>query len=114
MGRRGGLGGGAQGGWWGRLGNAPGKTDVEFLGRRVMGSFGAARLAALSDSQIVVVTAVRDGDSHHLQLHPPLEPSDFADPKDLLAKMLRINGEAVLAWTEVFENPNTRFGALDG
>ncbi|NYG59726.1 lauroyl/myristoyl acyltransferase [Nocardioides daedukensis] len=94
--------------------DVPGQTEVEFLGQRVTGSFGAARIATLSDSPVVVATAVREGDSQHIQLHPPLEPSDFADPKDLLAEMLRIHGEAVLAWPEVFENPTTRFGALDG
>src|SRR3546814_14477778 len=51
--------------------DVPGQTEVEFLGRRVMGSFGAARLAALTDSKIVVVTAVRAGGSPQPQLPPP-------------------------------------------
>ncbi|MDT0202565.1 hypothetical protein [Nocardioides sp. AE5] len=93
--------------------DVPGQTEVEFLGQRVRGSFGAARIAALTDSQVVVATAERGGDAPYVQLHAPLEPGDFADPKDLLDAMLRLHEPAILAWPEALEDPGSRFGKLD-
>jgi len=94
--------------------DVPGHTQVEFLGRQVRGSIGAARVAMATDSPVVLVTAVRDSpDSHHLQLHPPLDPRDYTDPESLLSDILRIHGEAVLAWPEAFDMPRSRFGSLD-
>lgn len=94
--------------------DVPGQTPVEFLGRKVLGSFGAARIATITDSPVVLITVVRDGeDSHYLQVHPPLEPRDFADPGQLLAEMLRRHGEAVLAWPEALDTPLARFGQYD-
>lgn len=90
------------------------RTPVEFLGRKVMGSFGAARIASMTNSQVVLVTSVRDDeDSHHLQVHAPLEPATFEDPAHLLVEMLRRHGEAVLAWPEAFDTPLARFGKLE-
>lgn len=91
----------------------PRNTPVEFLGRRVMGSIGAARIATLSNSPVVLVTPVREGDGHYLQVHEPLEPGDFADTEALLAEMLRVLGDAVLAWPEVLDTPMSRFGAIE-
>ncbi|MCW2855237.1 MAG: hypothetical protein JWR52_852 [Marmoricola sp.] len=90
----------------------PGRTEVTFLGRRVLASFGAARIATMTNSPVVVVTAVREGAGHYLQLHPPLEPREFEDPADLLDEMLRIHGEAVLAWPEALETPTARLGSV--
>lgn len=90
----------------------PGHTEVTFLGRRVLASFGAARIATMTNSPVVVVTPVREGDGHYLQLHPPLEPGDFADPAELLDVMLGLHAEAVLAWPEAFESPQARLGAV--
>jgi lauroyl/myristoyl acyltransferase len=91
--------------------DVPGTTPVEFLGRRVLGSAGAARIAVATDSPVVLVTSHREG---HLQVHPPLEPRDFAGWEDLLAEVLRRHGDAVLAWPEALDNPRLRFGALVG
>lgn len=94
--------------------DVPSRTVVEFLGRRVLGSSGAARLAVATESPAVVVTPVREaGGGHYLQVHPPLEPSDFATPEELLAAMLRMHEVAVLAWPEALENPVSRWGQLD-
>ncbi len=90
-----------------------GRTPVRFLGRDLLGSFGAARVAALSDSPVVTVTAHREGGGSYLQVHEPLEPRDFADPADLLAAMLRIHEPAVLAWPEALDQPLTRWGRPD-
>ena len=93
--------------------DVPSRTPVTFLGRRVMGAFGAARIAALSDSPVVVVTTRRDAQGSHLQVHEPLDPRDHPDPRTLLEEMLRIHGEAVLAWPEAFEVPRARFAPIE-
>jgi lauroyl/myristoyl acyltransferase len=93
--------------------DVPGQTPVEFLGRKVMGSFGAARIATITDSPVVLVTAHRDGASSYLQVHEPLEPKDFADPADLLTEILRRHGAAVLEWPEALDAPQSRWGDLD-
>jgi lauroyl/myristoyl acyltransferase len=90
-----------------------GRTPVDFLGRRVLGSFGAARIATLADAPVVLVTAHREGDGSYLQVHEPLEPRSYADPADLLADMLRMHGEAVLAWPEALDSPWARWGHPD-
>lgn len=91
--------------------DVPSRSPVEFLGRRFRGSSGAARIAMSTDAPVTVVTSVRDGErSHHLQVHEPLDPRDFGSPEELLAEMLRIHGEAILAWPEATDNPETRWG----
>lgn len=91
----------------------PGRTEVTFLGRRVLGSFGAARIAALSNSQVVVIRAMRDESGSYLQVDPPIEPADYAGPKELLDAMLKRHEEAVLAWPEVVDMPRARFAAIE-
>ena len=91
----------------------PGRTPVTFLGRRVLGSFGAARLASMTKSPVVVVTARREGCSSYLQLDEPIDPKDVPDAGALLDEILRRHGEAFLAWPEAVEAPTARFGAID-
>lgn len=91
--------------------DVPGRTPVTFLNRDVLGSFGAARAATLANAPVACVTSHQDGQGgSYLQVHEPLEPSSFADPADLLAEILRIQGEAVLAWPEALDFPLQRFG----
>lgn len=91
-----------------------GHTEVDFLGRRVLGSSGAAHLALETDSPVIVVTSERGPDgASYLQVHPPLEPADFGAAQPLLAEMLRIHGDSVRAWPEVFDTPLSRFGRLE-
>lgn len=90
--------------------DVPGRTEVTFLGRRVVGSFGAARMAVAAGSPVVVVTSHRDGDGHHLRVHPPLVPADHDGPGALLDAILELHGAAILAWPEAFESPLARFG----
>lgn len=91
--------------------DVPGRTPVKFLGRDVLGSFGAARAATMANAPVALVTSHQDGQGgNYLQIHEPLEPGDFADPGDLLAEILRIQGEAVLAWPEALDFPLQRFG----
>jgi lauroyl/myristoyl acyltransferase len=93
--------------------DVPGRTEVDFLGRTVLGSFGAARAATLADAPVACVTSHQDGSGgNYLQVHEPLEPSSFADPADLLAAIIRTQAEAVLAWPEALDFPLQRFGRL--
>jgi lauroyl/myristoyl acyltransferase len=91
----------------------PGHTPVTFLGRRVMGSFGAARIAHLTNSQVVLIRAWRDENGSFLKVEPPLESSDYAGPKELLDEILKRHEEAVVAWPEVLDMPRSRFGRIE-
>lgn len=93
--------------------DVPGKTEVTFLGRRVRGSFGAARIATMTDSPVVLIRALRDETGSYFQIDPPLEPRDFDGPEALLDAVLQRHGEAVLAWPEVLDTPLSRFAPLD-
>jgi len=92
--------------------DVPGRTPVTFLGREVLGSSGAARIAMMTNSPVVVVTTQREGDGSYLQVHEALDPADFDSPEALLDAMLRIHERAVLAWPEVLDMPLARFGQL--
>ncbi len=92
----------------------PGRTPVTFLGRKILAPFGTARLAELTDSPVVLVTARRDSEGPYVQVHEPLEPKDFADPGALLEEILRLHGEAILDWPEALESPRARFGEITG
>lgn len=92
-----------------------GRTPVRFVGRELRGSFGAARLATQTNSPVVLVTSHQNADgSPSLQVHEPLEPSDFADPADLLAEIMRRHEPAVLAWPAAFDSPYARLGIPAG
>ena len=90
--------------------DVPGRTPMTFLGREVIGSFGSARIAAMTSSPVIVVTSRRDAaGSLYLQVEEPLDPLDFAGPRELLDEILRIHGEAVLAWPEALDVPTARW-----
>ncbi|MFL6156657.1 MAG: hypothetical protein ACJ72D_11215 [Marmoricola sp.] len=92
-----------------------GRTPLQFLGRELRGSFGAARIATQTDAPVVVVTShLGDDGNPRLQVHPPLEPSSFSDPADLLAAIMALHEPAVLAWPEAFDSPYTRLGSPPG
>lgn len=93
--------------------DVPGQTEVEFLGRRVLGSFGAARIATLTDSPVVLARWERDAHGPYVQVDPPLEPSHFGSARELLHEMLRRHGESVLAWPEALDGPVARWGHLE-
>jgi lauroyl/myristoyl acyltransferase len=87
-----------------------GRTEVTFLGRTMLGSFGAARLATDTNSPVVLLTSHQDRDgSPFMRIHPPIEPADFDnDPAKLLAEILRQHEPAVLAWPEAYDSPRGR------
>src|SRR3954468_17611224 len=64
----------------------PGNLPMTFLGRRVGVASGTARLALESGAPIVPVTTRRAGDRQVLQVHEPLDPSEFGDAEALQAE----------------------------
>lgn len=91
----------------------PGRTEVEFLGRRVLAPSGTPRLAAMTDSPIILLTHRRDEQGPYVQVHEPIEPSDYTDTPHLLVELLDRHAEAILAWPEALESPTARFGRID-
>lgn len=90
--------------------DVPGRTPVRFAGREVLGSFGAARLAAEAGSPVVVMTSEEDEDGPVIRLHEPMDPSEFASPQALLEAMLAIHEDVVLRWPEATDLPLSRWG----
>ena len=92
--------------------DVPGRTPVRFVGRDVLGSFGAARIATETGSPVVVVSAEWDGEGPYVRVHPPLEPASFASPRDLLDAMLALHEPAIVRWPEATDIPLSRWGTV--
>ena len=93
--------------------DVPGRTPVHFAGRDLMGSFGAARIAASTDSPVVVATSEVDVEGRpFVRIHEPLHPADFESPKELLEEMLRIHEPVILTWPEGCDIPLSRWGLV--
>jgi lauroyl/myristoyl acyltransferase len=90
--------------------DVPGRTSLRFLGREVLGSFGAARLAAVAGAPVVVMTSEEDARGPVIRLHEPLDPADFASPQLLLDRMLAIHERVLLRWPEATDLPLSRWG----
>lgn len=87
-----------------------GRSEVTFLGRRLLGSGGAARLAARYDTPVVPLTATRGTRGFSVCLGTPHEPRDHPDDTALLAALLRHHEAAVQACPEAYHHPTTRWG----
>ena len=92
--------------------DVPGRTPLRFVGREVLGSFGAARLAADTGSPVVVMTSEEDRHGPVIRLHEPLEPERFGSPRALLGRMLEIHEAALVRWPEATDLPLSRWGTL--
>jgi lauroyl/myristoyl acyltransferase len=90
--------------------DVPGRTPITFVGRKLLGSSGAARIAFDTNAPVITVTTHRDGDGLHLRLSAPLEPTDFASPLHLLGELVARHERAILAWPEAYEQPLNRWG----
>lgn len=91
--------------------DVPGRTPLRFVGRDVLGSFGAARLATGTGAPVVLMTTEEDDRGRPvIRLHPALEPTDFASPADLLVAMLATHEDVVLRWPEATDLPLSRWG----
>lgn len=92
--------------------DSPGSTELTFVGRRVRGSSGAARIACLTGAPVVLVTTERDERGPHVRIAAPLDPVAFGSPEGLLAAMVRHHERAVLAWPEAADSPRSRWGEI--
>ncbi|SEP22745.1 hypothetical protein [Trujillonella endophytica] len=87
------------------------RTPVHIFGRDLVGSFGAARLAYETNSQVVVSTYHPDPKAPaRIRLGTVLEPRDFPDAQALQLEILRQHEAAVVAWPEAWDRPLFRFG----
>lgn len=89
--------------------DVPGRTKVHFLGRDLLGSFGAARLAQAANAPVVLLTTERTQAGPEVRLHPAIDPRDFESAEALLQEMLRRHEAAVLAWPEQYDLPLSRW-----
>lgn len=90
--------------------DVPGRTPLRFVGRDVRGSYGAARLAADAGSPVIVMTSERDERGSFVRLSEPLDPKDFASPKELLQEMLSRHESVIVRWPEATDLPLSRWG----
>jgi lauroyl/myristoyl acyltransferase len=93
--------------------DVPGRTPLRFAGRDVLGSFGAARIAADAGSPVVVMTSEQDEQGPFVRLHEILDPAAFATPQALLQEMLLRHEQVVLQWPEATDLPLSRWGTLE-
>jgi lauroyl/myristoyl acyltransferase len=92
--------------------DVPGRTPLRFVGRDVLGSYGAARLAADAGSPVVVMTCEHDGRGSFVRLHEPLDPKEFESPRELLEEMLTRHEQVILQWPEATDLPLSRWGTV--
>lgn len=90
--------------------DVPGRTPLRYAGRDVLGSFGAARIAAEAGAPVVVMTSEEDADGPFIRCHEPLRPELFDSPRELLEKMLAIHESVQLRWPEAADLPLSRWG----
>ena len=94
--------------------DVPGHSVVTFLGRQLVGSSGAARVAFDTGSPVLPCTMRRDeSGAPYYRLDAPLEPGTFESPEALLAEMLRRQEHAVLAWPEAYHEPLGKWSLAD-
>lgn len=90
--------------------DVPGRTPVRFVGRDVVGSSGAVRVAWSLGVPVIGCTMHRDEDgSPFYRLDSALDPADYASTEDLLQELLSRQEEAVLAWPEAYYDPLTKW-----
>ncbi len=88
-----------------------GRTPIKFLGRDMLGSFGMARLAVQTNAPVVILSSHKGEDGlPYVQVHEALEPSEFPDPADLLAEIIRRHEPAILEWPAAYDSPHSRLG----
>jgi lauroyl/myristoyl acyltransferase len=94
--------------------DVPGRTPLRFCGRDVVGSFGAARLAAATGSPVVVMTSERrDDGSPRIVLHEAFDPEAFPNPHKLLEATVAVHENAQICWPEAADIPLSRWALPD-
>lgn len=92
----------------------PGSTPITFAGRSLLGTSGAARIAFVTNSPLVLLTAHRGaGLSPRLELSEPLLPWQFDTVEDLLAATLAGFEPSIQAWPEAADWPRAKWTHLD-
>jgi lauroyl/myristoyl acyltransferase len=90
--------------------DVPGRTPLRFVGRDVLGSYGAARLAADAGSPVIVMTSEKDERGSFVRLHEPLDPKEFETPRELHEEMLQRHEQVIVRWPEATDLPLSRWG----
>lgn len=96
--------------------DVPGSTPLRFVGRDVVGSFGAARIADEAGCPVVVITSERDDQGLFVRVHPALEPKHFDSSGALLQHMVTLHERAIVSRPEDADLPLSRWktpGAAD-
>lgn len=96
--------------------DVPGRTPVRFLGRDLIGSFGAPRMAMEVGAPVVVLTSeLRDKRDllPTATYHPALMPEDFEDARALHARMLEICEPTLVKDPEIYDIPSSHWGIPD-
>lgn len=91
--------------------DVPGRTPMHYLGRDLVGSFGAVRLAMGTGAQVVVMTSeLRDGYLPVVRLHPAFDPQEFPEPQKLLEAILGAHEPYLVRWPELYDIPTSHWG----
>jgi lauroyl/myristoyl acyltransferase len=90
--------------------DVPGRTPLRFAGRDVLGSYGAARLAADAGSPVIVMTLEKGERGSFVRLHEALDPKEFETPRQLLDEMLARHEKVILGAPEATDLPLSRWG----
>ena len=93
--------------------DVPGRTPVHFLGRDLVGSFGAPRMAMATGALVVLMTAELDHPDALLathRVHPALDPADFADAGELHRRMLELHEPYLVRFPELYDIPSSHWG----
>lgn len=93
--------------------DVPGKTVVEFAGRKVLCSPGLAVAGARSGAPIVVATCHPHGNSAEIHLSKPIYAADFASIDDLAQEIVSQHEPAVVAWPGVAYLPKIAWTPAD-
>jgi lauroyl/myristoyl acyltransferase len=91
--------------------DVPGRTRMPFLGRDLVGSFGAVRLAMGTGAPVVAMTAeLHDGYLPVARLHEALDPQEFPTPQKLLEALLAVHEPYIVRWPEMYDIPTSHWG----
>jgi lauroyl/myristoyl acyltransferase len=93
--------------------DVPGRTPLRFVGRDVLGSYGAARLASDAGAPVIVMTTEQDDQGSFVRLHEPLDPGEFESPRLLLEEMLARHEQVIVRWPEATDLPLSRWGTVE-
>jgi lauroyl/myristoyl acyltransferase len=93
--------------------DVPGRTPLRFVGRDVLGSYGAARLASDAGAPVIVMTTETDDRGSFVRLHEPLDPKEFHSPRELLEEMLARHEQVLVRWPEATDLPLSRWGTVE-